>query len=801
VIKHFLLALVTTFILAQAANAADVIYPDTQTSIPSENQGQNGINPVLVEQGKKGILFKMGCWDNALTNQKSDCWPLLNGTPALTINGGAAISCIAGLDPGLNSCGYTIVDGLDNTPPHNTVKNTFKIIYNSNFPNNASVAVTLTGATGSAGSQESPNCPASSDCILTFFAGANAPRSNASLELVFDISGSMGTAVPNSSTKRIDGLKEATGILLDVLPSHAMLGDKLGVTYFSTAASGAANTAACPNIANGVLASAVDPACVGAIRADVLSQSPTNNTSIGAGLTQANSAALSQTPGNRNFVLLFSDGDQNTAPLVDQDPNTCALAGNKLSLGGTPYPPGITVCTVATGSLSACGTKLQQNIGNLGCPSGYLFIQQYQTDADFKAAANTAFTQVLNNAMVGDKLEIVRDIRGTLAPLATQSETFLGNKGDVALSLMISWFNLPRSTEGLTPKVQLIAPDGTVVDTTAATILRPGSSVTTLHFPLRQGTKTIDPEGQWKIEATGLNTEVGTNYQILVVADNNKLASEARAPVADPGTGEPIALEVKLTEGGVPIPGATVAAALDGPQNGLGDALAKAANPAGAPNLNGDLPGSAARAKLDKLLSDPAFAALLKDQSLPSITLTADAGGVYRGSFGGTTKEGNYQFSIVEAGSSTVGKFERTQKLTVFVRPKPDAAHTDVSVVSTSIQPDNSVIVKLRAVARDRFGSMIGPDYGTAFQIRSSIGTIETPLGDTLDGGYTIAYRLPSNSTDPVISVNVMGDTVTSSPLSNLPGSAVHAGSNFLWWIVAILLLLIAVYLIVRFWL
>jgi hypothetical protein len=191
--------------------------------------------------------------------------------------------------------------------------------------------------------------------------------------------------------------------------------------------------------------------------------------------------------------------------------------------------------------------------------------------------------------------------------------------------------------------------------------------------------------------------------------------------------------------------------------------------------------------------------ALLKDQSLPSVTLTADASGVYRGQFGGATKEGHYQFAIVEAGTSAVGDFERTQRLTVFVRPKPDAAHTDLKVVSSIVQPDNSVKVKLRAIARDRFGSMIGPDYGTAFQIRSSIGTIEDPLDDTLDGGYDIGYRLPSDSADPIISVVVMGDEVKSSLLSDLPGSTVRPSKDYYWLIIiAILALLILALLIYR---
>jgi hypothetical protein len=723
------------------------------------------------ERGRKGMEVRFAVVDDF-------------GVPtggAFTINtAGATVTlsivadaCTPTINPPQGKCGYVATS--------KTAGNidTVDVFFNDDLPASTSIEISVSGVVASGLTQE-PN-PA----VVHFVTSGANPRTPVSLQMVFDISGSMGLpSVPAAATRRIDALKTASGFMLDQLPGHTMLGDKLGVTFFST-----------PPATGGVLLAAHDPANVTAVRTNVNGQVPTNSTSIGAGLNLANTAGFMGDSNPRKFVLLFSDGDQNTAPLIDQDAATCS-AGVSLKVDHTPYPAGIAVCPITTGDLTACGYKLQQSIGVAACSGNYLHISS-GSETFAQADANMFFTQALNSALVGDKLEIVREIRGAVAPGATQTELFRGNKGDLASTILIAWSKLPRGSER-NPDFRLIAPDGTVVDTRALTRSRPGSSVTTLRFPLRQDNKFIDPQGQWKIELQGLSgSEVTPDYQIIVVTDNQSLASDARAVITDPGTGEPIPLEVKLTENGTPITGATVVASLLGPQNGLGDILAKAANPQGAPDLSGDLAGSAARAKLAKLLSDPAFAALLKDQSLPSVILTADAAGVYRGSFGGANKEGNYQFAIVEAGASTVGDFERTQRLTVFVRPKPDAAQTDLRVVSSTVQPDNSVLVKLRAIAKDRFGSMIGPDYGTAFNIRSSIGTIENPLQDTLDGGYDIGYRLPSTSADPIITVAVMGDEVKSLPLSALPGSSVAPSKNYFWWIIIALLILLALVLLI----
>jgi hypothetical protein len=160
-------------------------------------------------------------------------------------------------------------------------------------------------------------------------------------------------------------------------------------------------------------------------------------------------------------------------------------------------------------------------------------------------------------------------------------ERFLGNTDDVALSLLLSLSAVRRPTEGdLFLPFRLKAPDGTVIDLSNRVRFGRDMTFTTIEFPLNQGGTNISSKGEWEIELLGSEANVPEmNYHLVVILDNSNIASDFRIEAQDVGTGEPIPIRVQLMEGGVPIKGATVVAQVDGPENGLGDLLAKTATP------------------------------------------------------------------------------------------------------------------------------------------------------------------------------------------------------------------------------
>src|SRR5882672_6001393 len=319
---------------------------------------------------------------------------------------------------------------------------------------------------------------------------------------------------------------------------------------------------------------------------------------------------------------------------------------------------------------------------------------------------------------------------------------------------MLSWFGMEGDR---ILSFQLKAPDGTIIDLANLTTFVRNASFTTIPFPLYQGGIQVGQKGEWQILINGeaLHSP-SVNYHLLVMADDPTLASEFTVDAHDVGTGEPIPIRVKLTDGGVPVLNATVQAQLMGPANSQGNVLS---NTPASPNPNPNDPASTkGQAKLDALYNDPKNASLFADKTLPTLTLvdngssgdpTADDG-VYSGLFNGTPNEGHYYFAVRVRGTSpTAGDFQRAFLLTVFVRSKPDPAQTVFKLLSYDIQADGSVLATLQAIPHDKFGNFLGPGYEKDMQITSSGATPVGALDDKLDGSYQITYRLPSASSNP----------------------------------------------------
>ena len=723
--------------------AANSLVVGTQVSNPTDAGAG-----VKVETGRQGLRVHMR-WVNEFGMDVAGGNFPINITGAsvtLTIAGTPASCSVNTVTPAPNSCGFVA------TPfSAGGAIDTVKVFYNGNFPQNTAISVQVSGVRGNDTTAQDP-----SNNTISFQTGAGAARPGSSLETVFDISGSMASpAVPDGTATRMDILKLAAQAMFFLLEDHAMIGDKSGVVFFSDTANG------------GALQPAHDPSVITAQNGSVQSQVPTNSTSIGAGLALAASAGLGADTNPVKFVLLFSDGEQNTAP------NVSFSGAGALQVGGSNYLSGVRVCPVTAGQLTGPGFMLQQTIAHSNCGDNNLHVE---ADTDF----TTFFVQDLNDGLVGDKLEISQIVSATLNPTGTRTETFLANSHDVAVSIVLSWSGSPQYGTIRTPlKFKLTAPDGTVVDTTDDTRLGNQTSVTTLRFPLRRAGTTIDPKGLWKIDFTGggANAQPLT-YNLVVVNDNATIASDARVNVQDPGTGEPIPIRVALTEAGAPLTGATVTAELLGPANGLGDVLAKAATPSGSPSQGADPVGSPAKAKLLLLLQDPAFRALLANQTLPGVPLTESAPGIYTATFSGATKEGHYQLLIRSLGTNSAnGQFQRLRRVSVYVRPKPDAANTDLTLVSSTPQPNGTVTVRITATPRDRFGSLIGPDYQPDIAINSSLGSVAVPLSDNLNGVYQVDYNLPSASSNPIITLVVMGQNVKHGPLHSLSGGGGGGGN------------------------
>jgi Mg-chelatase subunit ChlD len=755
-LHSILRASATVAALAAASGSAEAnfLFPSVDTSNPTNAEAN-----VNRQVGRKGLLYRFRFTDDAF-NDIAGGFPLNLTMATVTLKVGAdpTLTCTAGSSPSSGQCSFRNVDGETADGQLDYVE----FLYNGDFPASTTIQYAVSGAKAADGVT---NQDGATPNTVSFTTGNAAPRQTASMELVFDVSGSMGwPAVPAGPVTRMDALKSAAQVFFTALADHAILGDKVGSVFFSNAA-----TVFDPTPGGTNLEPAHDDSKVTLIKNDLQARIPGGSTSIGAGLQAGNASgfAADPAPNMRKYALLFSDGEQNTAPNVD-------VVGNALQVGGVNYPADITVCPITAGRMTAPGFTLQQSIADAVCGGRNAHIRDAE-QTFVQGDLETFFAQALADVLVGDKLEMVADLTGTIQQGQVRSHAFRANPQDVALSVSLSWSG---KREGDRVVFQLQAPDGTVVD--LGTRLRFGRNLAfvTLRFPLRQGGAVIAPAGQWQVRVLAPNlTTPQVSYHLMVLLDNETLASEFSASVSDPGTGDPIPVRVKLTEGGSPIAGASVAAAVFGPRDGLGDILSTSSHP-GAPGVADTGANPGANAKLAGLLGDPDSAALFAGRTLPTVTLADDgtggdatAGdGIYSGVFRGADEEGHYHFRFeVQGSAATNGDFQRTRRLSVFVRPKPDPGLTDLFIVSRTAAPGGAVDVRLRAIPRDRFSNFVGPGYLGRLRIASSEGSVVTPLADRLDGSYEIVHRLPSATSNPDITLEVLGEPVIREPLDALP--------------------------------
>jgi hypothetical protein len=788
------LAAATLFLLTLASQQTEAIagiikkgflFPDNGAANVERNVGIKGMELFLIHDN--GTPLEIG--DPELPLNISAATVTITITPAPT-PGPPFPNCFKGnLTPPPGQCGFDLVDGQF----PNSVNETIRVIYNDVLPATAPVQVAVQGISPSNGPVF--NLPGSNWQFTT--KAAAPPRAPASVELVFDISGSMVLpAVPQGTITRMKTLQDSAQTFFAMLKDHAMLGDKLGAVFFSTTA-----TPFNPDNAATNLLSAQNPQKVDLVERQVLAQVPTAMTSIGDGLLKANTAGFAPdpTPNATKYVLLFSDGEQNTPPCVglpNSVPCTSTL-GTSLQVDGAAYPADIRVCTVTAGRMSAPGYVLQQKINNISCPApNTVHIRDADpTDPTKHQSLNeddleTYFNQVLATILYGDKFEFATNTRGTISRGVIVTEKFLANANDVSLSIQLSWSSVQRTgEEDDRLPFRLKAPDGTLIDVSHRTQLGQNMSYTTVHFPLRQNGVLIHPKGEWHIELGGpIRSEL--DYHLTVMLDNPTIASEFKLEAQDIGTGEAVPIRVKLTHDGAPVLNATVEAQMQGPRNGLGNILARTPSPQGTPNAGGDKVRSAAYAKLLLLMSDPASASLFQDQSLPTLTLLDNGSaangdgtardGIYSGLFKDTFQEGHYFFTVKVRGTTpTEGDFQRTWRLSTFVLSKPVAARTEFKVLSSLVQPDNTVLVRLGVTPRDALGNYLGPDYLDHMTIRSTEGGVTTPLDDKLDGSYEITYRLPSGASNPTFNVEVMDQHVVTKSLRELEGGLVQYAAKF----------------------
>ena len=228
--------------------------------------------------------------------------------------------------------------------------------------------------------------------------------------------------------------------MLTVAKAYALPDDRFGAALF--------DSTVVP--ANRFGFTTVDPASVNAFQAAVAARTPGGSTSIGAGVTSFetdlnNQGAFTQT------ILIFTDGDQNTAPYLVTNASQLLINTTTNSPVGDVHefaPNVVQVCPFALRADNpggTLGTTYLQDIANRRC-NGLMNSTMQVNPSD--PALLQFFLQVLNGALLGDKLELaaVQDGQVTQSNVVTPTtdvitatHTFTTSADDISFTLLINW--------------------------------------------------------------------------------------------------------------------------------------------------------------------------------------------------------------------------------------------------------------------------------------------------------------------------------------------------------------------------
>jgi hypothetical protein len=531
----------------------------------------------------------------------------------------------------------------------------------SNDPNNPTVNVPLTGN----GVQLKP----------------------VALELVLDRSGSMAAAAPGGT--KMDALKAAVNLFADLVTPGQ--GDDMGSVEFDDAFNILSPRAV------------FDAAQQTVIKAGAAGLTPRNFTSIGGGL-QLGQSEVSLSAIARKAILVFTDGLENTPPMIANVEPAILAAGTEIYAIGLGQPQNISAAALSTLAASANG-------------------KFFQTDDTLILRKN--FIQVLadafRNNMAADPIFKISQGKTVEIPVRiTECER--------RISFILNWDD-PASQIEMTVR----APDGTTYYPNSALsnqLVRygqqPGYRYYQIAFP------PIDPGSGLVIGPPQLGTWAMRIQAVQLAASTERCATsvivesdvELRSIIHAVDVQSPVQAVARLLNAGSMLTTADVALTVTSPLKSLSavstpQVVQRALNADRKPIPAGRKPLIPTRRKTYRL----EFQSRLEGfgVNLPPVKV-----------------DGVYQFEFQAGGKACGGVFDRYTAVSIYIGRKPDRLTSEVSV-SPGLNPNTAVVT---VVPRDRSGRPLGP--GLASLIRPSLkdGTVHR-VTDQGNGAYSfrVAWR------------------------------------------------------------
>lgn len=591
---------------------------------------------------------------------------------------------------------------------------------------------------------------------------ATPPAITRDVMLVFDRSGSM--SLPGTSgVSKMEEARAAASLFVQLV--RAGTGNRVGLVSFSTTASSPVDFALA-DLTPANKATLIGPTKIGGLAAG-------GSTTIGGGLNAAY-GQLTNASNLRN-VLLFTDGLQNTPPMVN--PSDASPTDRNLFIDAIGYG---TPASLDGGMLTALATLHRG--------------QYVQADTNLKLQKffSLAFGNIFEAGLVLDPEFVLPGGQQSAAPLpfnVCEEET---------ITIVVGWDNREAQLA-----VELTTPLGAAV--TSATPGVESSAAPTwtfLRVPLPQNGER---DGTWKaivFRPGVIGVEVAapapeTRYFVNVVASGGAVLR--RMPdTAKYYTGDVInpLVGLQYLRGGLP-PNAQVKVTVSRPDASAGNLLSQEKlGAAGVIDADTIPPRQATLMAIEQRTGRPVVGYTQQTFPLfddPEHTSSPEPGGIFGNPLKDLlTMEGNYTFHF-QASYGAGCTATRELLWSVHVDPGVDPSRT---VVTVNISGGTGTIT---VVPKDKYGNNLGPGRGDGFTVTGVPGTTVTgPVKDNGDGSYTVPVSSdPSPGNDPGVVIGQPGR-----PPVVVHGSGSGKGRCIKWkilfWIMVLVALLLLLFCILK---
>jgi Trypsin-like peptidase domain/von Willebrand factor type A domain len=589
---------------------------------------------------------------------------------------------------------------------------------------------------------------------------ASPPAITRDVMLVFDRSGSMSLPGTSGQTKMVEAQAAAS---LFVQLVRAGTGNRVGLVSFSTTASLPVDFAlADVTVANQSALIGASPFTGGKIGALAAGGS----TTIGGGLQ----AAYSQLTGGANLqnVLLFTDGLQNTPPMVnptDTSPTNIFIDvigyGTPASLDGAMLT---SLADVHRGQYVLADTNLQL-LKFFALAFGNIFESGLLMDPEFDLPAGQAAAPPV--------------------PFNVCEEE--------AITVVVGW-----DSPEVVLEVEVTTPLGVVV--TAAS---PGVEAETsrtwsfLRVPLPHGGER---DGTWQVTVVRGDTREKlegrlpeVHYFLNVVARGGAVLR--RMPDRTGYyTGDAInpLVGLQYAQGGLP-PNAKLKVTISRPDTSIGNLLSQEKlGPATVIDADTIPPRQSTLAAIESRTGRPVVGYTQQTFDLGDDVVSTNSpepAGVFGNPLKGfLTVEGEYTFHCVASYGDTC-TVARELLWSVHVEPGVDGSRTGVTV---NVSGGTGTII---LVPRDPYGNNLGPGRGDGLSVTGTPGTTITgPVTDNGDGSYTVPVKVnPTAGSPPGVVIGQPGrQPVVVTPTGHAGEDPCRKWKLWLW----LLLLLVVVLLV-----